>query len=80
MSEQKLHAREQHRPWCLYGLADSAADVRLSERRLSRERGHEPTLYEVVEDLMARHHIAAPFTGEYPTQSAPPASNDTPPR
>ena len=65
------HARDRNQAWCLYGLADSAADVRMSERRISRELGHEPSLYEVVEDLMARHHIARPFTDPTPPTPAP---------
>ena len=56
------HARERIQPWCLVGLAGSASEARQAERRLARALGHEPTLYEVVEDLMARRHIAAPFT------------------
>ena len=68
------HARDRKEPWCLYGLADSPAVIRESERRLTRERGHEPSLYEVVEDLMARQHLAAPFTA--PTAPAPHPSRD----
>ena len=67
--------RDRQQPWCLSGLADSAADVRLSERRLSRELGHEPNLRDVVEDLMARHQIAMPFTGEHRVPPLP--SHDT---
>ena len=51
-----------HQPWCLSGLAASPADLNETERRLARQRGHKPTLYEMVEDLMAQRHIAAPFT------------------
>ena len=69
MPSRTPHVRDRNQAWCLYGLADSDADVRSSERRLSRELGHEPTLYEVVEDLMARHQIARPFTE--PTPSTP---------
>jgi hypothetical protein len=65
------HARDRKQPWCLYGLAGSPADIRESERRLTRERGHEPSLYEVVEDLMARQHIAAPFTAPTATTTRP---------
>jgi hypothetical protein len=67
--------RDRRHDWCLYGLADSAADVRTSERRLSRELGHEPSLRDVVEDLMVRHHIARPFTGEHQVPS--PSSRET---
>ena len=70
MSDYTPHTRDPKQAWCLYGVADSPADVRLSERRLSRELGHQPCLREVVEDLMARHHIARPFTE--------PASSPTP--
>lgn len=67
-------------PWCLYGLARSPADVRESEGRLARERGHRPTLYEVVEDLMAQQHLAAPFTAAAtPAPREPAVADSTPP-
>ena len=69
------NTRDRKQAWCTYGLADSAADVRLSERRLSRELGHEPSLREVVEDLMARHQIARPFTE--PTKYTPGPSHES---
>ena len=68
--------RPSNQAWCLNGLADSPADVRVSERRLSRERGHEPSLYEVIEDLMARHRIARPFTDEMPIPQQPSPESD----
>jgi hypothetical protein len=75
MPNHTPNTRDRKQAWCTYGLADSPADVRMSERRLSRELGHEPSLRDVVEDLMARHHIARPFTGEHPVPTRP--SHDT---
>lgn len=69
---KSTHASDRNQPWCLYGLAGSPADVRESERRITRERGHRPSLYEVVEDLMARHHLATPFTAP-PSPESPPS-------
>ena len=69
------NTRDRKQAWCTYSLAESPADVRRSERRLSRELGHEPSLYEVVEDLMARHQIARPFTE--PTKYTPGPSQDS---
>lgn len=65
MSNTPHTASDRQQSWCLRGLAESPADVRTSERRLSRELGREPSLRDVVEDLMARHRIARPFTSEY---------------
>ena len=65
------HARERIQPWCLVGLAGSAREVHEAERRLRRTLGHRPSLYEVVEDLMARHQIAAPFTAPSRTPASP---------
>ena len=60
-------ANQQHQqpqpPLCLNSLTDSPEERRSAERRLSGERGREPSLYELVEDLMARRHLATPFTG-----------------
>lgn len=54
--------RDRTQRWCLTGLAGSPRELRQTERRLTRALGHEPSLYEVVEDLMVRQRIAAPFT------------------
>ena len=75
MTSHSPYTRDRNQAWCLYGLADSPADVRVSERRLSRELGHEPCLREVVEDLMARHHIARPFTAEHEIPARPAHDN-----
>ena len=56
------HRDRTHQPWCLSGLATSPANLNETARRLTRQRGHQPSLYELVEDLMAQQHIAAPFT------------------
>ena len=66
------HRDRTHQPWCLSGLAASPADLNETARRLTRQRGHQPSLYELIEDLMAQQHIAAPFTD--------PARATTPPR
>lgn len=58
------HQPEQPRqPLCLSSLTESPEERRSAERRLSGQRGREPSLYELVEDLMARRHLATPFTG-----------------
>lgn len=56
---------QQHpqQPLCLNSLTGSPEERRSAERRLSGERGREPSLYELVEDLMARRQLATRFTG-----------------
>ena len=58
------HEPQQSRqPLCLSSLTDSPEERRSAERRLSGQRGRDPSLYELVEDLMARQHLATRFTG-----------------
>ena len=55
--------QQQPQPLCLTSLTDSPEQRRSAERRLSGERGRVPSLYELVEDLMSRQHLATSFTG-----------------
>ena len=61
--------------WCLTGLAAYTPSVEESERRLEQELGHAPTLPALVEDLMARLHMAAPFTAPPPSTAPTPRAD-----
>ena len=61
--QNPTESRLRDEPWCLTGIAaGTPGSIRESERRLSRERGHPASLYELVEDLMERNHLATSFT------------------
>jgi hypothetical protein len=55
--------QQQQQPLCLNSLTGSPEERRSAERRLSGEHGRQPSLYELVEDLMSRRGLATSFTG-----------------
>lgn len=75
-AHEQSQSTQSPQPLCLHSLTDSPEATRSAERRLSGERGREPRLYELVEDLMARQRLARPFTGRSESTRAEPGSRD----
>ena len=64
----RLDEHDRFQLWCLMELAGSAEGLLAAERHLSLLFGRRPTLFELVDELLERHHRAE--TPEQPAVEA----------